>query len=195
MKREQKEDKILTAALRHFSHYGYRKTSLEEVARDCGMTTGNIYFYVKNKEDLYQKSVSRALLTWRDHAAKTIADEGELIERFKNMALASFDYVTTHQELRSLLQLDPDIFTISPGEDRFRDINLGAIQMIRAVLETGIAEGTFQPDMDLDGTADFIWSVYVMFLIRAYHKNEVDKNIRRIYERGIEVILRGLLHK
>ncbi len=194
MKREQKKEKILTVALRHFSLYGYRKTSLEEVARDCGMTTGNIYFYVQNKEDLYRKAVSRALITWRDHAAKTMAGTGELVERFKKTALASFDYVTANEELRSLLQLDPDIFTISPGEDRFRDINLGAIQMIRGVLDAGIAEKTFQPDMDIDGTADFIWSVYVMFLIRAYHKNEVDTNIRRIYERGIEVILRGLLH-
>lgn len=193
MKREKKEEKILIAALRHFSRFGYRKTSLEDIARDCDMTTGNIYFYVKNKEELYIKAVSMALLEWQSHAANAIAGYDDIGDKFRIMATASFDYVIANEELRSLLQQDPDIYTITPREDRFRDINLASIQIIRNVLQEGIAEGSFQQDMDLDGTADFIWSVYVMFLIRAYHKNEETENISRIYKRGVEVILRGLL--
>jgi len=193
MKREKKEEKILSAALKHFSRFGYRKTSLEGVARDCDMTTGNIYFYVKNKEELYIKAVSSALLKWQAHAAQTIASCDDIHEKFRLMATASFDYVINDEELRSLLQQDPDIYTISPRDDRFRDINIASVQIVKSVLQEGIAAGTFQHDMDLDGTADFIWSVYVMFLIRAYHKNEETENIRRIYHRGVEVILRGLL--
>jgi len=58
MKRASREGKIFDAALKLFAQYGYKKTTLEDVAGECGMTPGNIYFYVKNKKDLYEKTVS-----------------------------------------------------------------------------------------------------------------------------------------
>lgn len=43
---------ILTAALRIFSHYGYRKTSMEDLARASGMSRPALYQYFRNKEDV-----------------------------------------------------------------------------------------------------------------------------------------------
>ncbi|MEZ4578646.1 MAG: TetR/AcrR family transcriptional regulator [Desulfobacterales bacterium] len=60
-----KKQQIFKAALSLFAHYGYRKTTLEDVAAKVGMTKGNIYFYVKNKQDLYEKAVGYALENWR----------------------------------------------------------------------------------------------------------------------------------
>ncbi len=41
---------ILDAAKRRFAHYGYSKTSMGEIAKDCDMSVGNLYRFFRNKE-------------------------------------------------------------------------------------------------------------------------------------------------
>lgn len=43
---------ILVAAMGRFRHYGYNKTTMVEIARDVGMSAGNLYRYYGNKQDI-----------------------------------------------------------------------------------------------------------------------------------------------
>ena len=43
---------ILTAARERFSHYGYSKTTMSEIAKDCEMSAGNIYRFFASKLDI-----------------------------------------------------------------------------------------------------------------------------------------------
>lgn len=43
---------ILDAASRHFTQYGYGKTTMAEIAQDCGMSAANLYRYFDNKLDI-----------------------------------------------------------------------------------------------------------------------------------------------
>ncbi len=45
-------ENILNAALKRFDHFGYNKTTMEEIARDCDMSAANIYRYFKSKADV-----------------------------------------------------------------------------------------------------------------------------------------------
>lgn len=60
-------EKILDAASSRFLHYGYGKTTMSEIARDCNMSTGNLYRYFPAKMDIAESFVRR-LRT--DHMAK-----------------------------------------------------------------------------------------------------------------------------
>ncbi len=44
--------RILDAAWKRFSHYGYNKTTMAEVASDCNMSAANLYRYFKDKSDI-----------------------------------------------------------------------------------------------------------------------------------------------
>jgi len=50
-------EQIYETALTVFAKFGFKKTAMRDVARELGMTQGNIYLYVKNKRDLYEKAV------------------------------------------------------------------------------------------------------------------------------------------
>ena len=50
---------ILDAASRRFLHYGYGKTTMSEIAQDCGMSTGNLYRYFPSKLDIAEMFVRR----------------------------------------------------------------------------------------------------------------------------------------
>ena len=50
-------EEIYTAAINTFSIYGFKRTRVEDVAGELGVVTGTLYRYVKDKKDLYEKSV------------------------------------------------------------------------------------------------------------------------------------------
>lgn len=44
--------RIVDAATERFRHYGYGKTTMAEIARDCDMSAGNLYRYFESKSDI-----------------------------------------------------------------------------------------------------------------------------------------------
>ena len=49
---DQKREEILSAANRRFQTYGYGKTTMAEIAKDCDMSAANLYRYFENKQDI-----------------------------------------------------------------------------------------------------------------------------------------------
>lgn len=43
---------ILDIAVDRFGHYGFGKTTMAEISRDCDMSAGNLYRYFKNKLEI-----------------------------------------------------------------------------------------------------------------------------------------------
>ena len=185
-----KKQRIFKAALSLFAHYGYRKTTLEDVAARVGMTKGNIYFYVKNKRDLYEQAVGHALENWRRAVAAEVENADTAREKFHVAARRSFAYLEDQGELRDLLIKNPDIFTLSSAEDRFYEVNQRAMDMLKQVIRQGMTEGTIYP-LDVDHAAEFLFSVYIMFLIKTYVKSD-GSSVDRMFEQGLAIISRGL---
>jgi len=55
----EREGRILDAAAELIIRYGYDKTSVEEIAREAGISKGAIYLHFKSKEDLFEALVLR----------------------------------------------------------------------------------------------------------------------------------------
>jgi AcrR family transcriptional regulator len=72
------EDRIVRAAHRHFRHFGYGKTSMNDIAAACRMSAANLYRYYPGKLAIASAVVAggqQALLTECD-AAVAAADPG-----------------------------------------------------------------------------------------------------------------------
>jgi AcrR family transcriptional regulator len=190
MDRSEKEKMILSASLKLFAQYGYKKTTIEDVARELGMTPGSIYFYVKSKKDLYEKAVRNALDSWRESVASAVSGETDAVDKFRVMAEQSFRYLRDRDDILAILSRDSDIFTITPGEDRFSDINREAMGLMRSILEQGVREKMFHA-MNVELMTDFLFSTYMMMLIKAYVKPEGD-NVDAMFREGLNLILKGL---
>jgi AcrR family transcriptional regulator len=72
---------ILDAALRVFGQYGYRRTSMEDIAREAGIAKGTIYLSFASKEEVFQalsQHLSRRMLASAEAASRrpgTTADK------------------------------------------------------------------------------------------------------------------------
>ena len=54
-----KKEKILEAAYRRFLHYGYSKTTMNEIAGDLSMSKALLYYYFPDKSQVYMAVMQR----------------------------------------------------------------------------------------------------------------------------------------
>jgi AcrR family transcriptional regulator len=72
---------ILDAALRVFGQYGYRRTSVDDIAREAGIAKGTIYLSFASKEEVFQalsQSLAQRMLAGAEaarHRPGTTADK------------------------------------------------------------------------------------------------------------------------
>ena len=60
----QNEELILDAALEVFSVYGFRGSTVDQIARKCGLSKPNLLYYFRRKEDIYIAVLERTLSDW-----------------------------------------------------------------------------------------------------------------------------------
>lgn len=70
-----RRDVVLTAALETFVHYGYRKTSMEDIAIAARISRPGLYFLFTSKRELFAAAVGRAVEQDLRTAAGSLADE------------------------------------------------------------------------------------------------------------------------
>jgi len=186
-----KHQQMLSAALELFAQYGYKKTTIEDVASRLDMTKSNLYFYVKSKRDLYEKTIEFALSQWKESVREAVANEKEIVTKFRLLAIKSIEYIENNKTIQTILMNDPSIFTLSSNEDRFYQTNLSAKNIIRDILEEGIREKVFIP-VDVEHVTEYLFSVYIMFLIKTYVKSDTSSSEKMFFE-GLELTIRGLL--
>lgn len=83
---------ILDAAVRLFARYGYRRTAMEEVAREAGVAKGTTYLYFDTKEALFRALSQAALARVLDAARRAAAGEGPLADRLVDLLDAKFGF-------------------------------------------------------------------------------------------------------
>ena len=72
---------MLSAALEVFGRHGFRKTSMEDVARSAGISRQSLYVRFANKETLFRAAVRQELDTALDEVSRHLSEEGDGLDR------------------------------------------------------------------------------------------------------------------
>lgn len=192
-KRELKYEALYQAALKIFAEYGFKKTTIEDIAKELGAAKSSLYFYIKDKRELYNKSVAYGLMKWQNAVKEAIAAEQDPARQFFIMAHKALEYLNEDKFLRKILMRDPSLFPLHPSQDPYTDINRASIDLLKEVLQKGVDSGVFRK-LDIDTTAPLLFSIYVL-LVQKVHMYPEDKFSRLHFEIGIDIIIRGLLAK
>ncbi|GAB4516617.1 MAG: hypothetical protein Tsb0020_35260 [Haliangiales bacterium] len=96
MTRRKSDDKraaILDAAVSLFSHYGYRRTSVEDVAKEAGIAKGTVYLYYRNKQALFGAVCGHVADTFLARSEAALAERGPLGDKALALLRAKFGYL------------------------------------------------------------------------------------------------------
>jgi TetR/AcrR family transcriptional regulator len=61
---EEKEERILEAALDVFSVSGFRGSTIDQIAEAAGMSKPNLLYYFRTKDAIHRQLIDRVLSTW-----------------------------------------------------------------------------------------------------------------------------------
>src|ERR1700730_15270766 len=71
---------VLETALTVFVRHGFRKASMEDIAKAAGISRQGIYFHFKNKDEIFSASIQKALDDGLQAANKILDDDRLTLE-------------------------------------------------------------------------------------------------------------------
>lgn len=155
---KEKHEAILVAAKQLFGHYGYRRTSIDDIAQEARIAKGTVYLYFKSKEEIFRALCQQLLDTVLAAAEEVYHTSAPIEKQLRQILAAKFDYLfeLVHGSIhvRELIdaknQLSSDIFTQA---DR-RYLRLLSAAISRAV-ERGELDLT-RVDLEADVVAELL---------------------------------------
>ena len=150
VRRDAVRRKIFAAARRRIERYGYRHTTIEEIAADAGVAKGTVYLYYPGKEDLVVAIVSEMLERLEARMRAVAEGRGPAAARLERLLV---DRVL---HLRGECRRAPEGYALihvmdGPLFDRAVRGHMAANQAIVAgLVDEAVATGEFPP---LDSTA------------------------------------------
>ncbi|MEL7109479.1 MAG: TetR/AcrR family transcriptional regulator [Pseudomonadota bacterium] len=184
-------EQILQAAMDRIMHYGYAKTTMAEIARDCGMSAGNIYRFFASKIDIAE-AMARKLNT--EIAAKSAAlvrgpgTATEKMLRFHHNALT-----TTFEKLDKDAKILEVAEVLSSERPTFANEEMAQERVyLVQILEQGIAEGEFAPMQNPNFIAEMMQSATMKFRYPQLFSRLTLPKLERELQGVMDIILAGL---
>jgi AcrR family transcriptional regulator len=98
---EDRLEDLLRAAAAVFSRRGYRRTQMAEVARQMGVSPGNLYNYVEGKDALFHLVLRRGLGERPGEQPPELPVTGASVEVTANWVARRLDFVSDFPELEA----------------------------------------------------------------------------------------------
>jgi AcrR family transcriptional regulator len=94
---------VLDAAARLFADKGYVATSMRDIAQDCGMLPGSLYYHFAAKEDLLVAVYERGVAELLANVRTAIAKESDPWSRLQAACAAHLQTVLRHSDYAQVL--------------------------------------------------------------------------------------------
>ncbi|MCK5542830.1 MAG: TetR/AcrR family transcriptional regulator [Desulfobacterales bacterium] len=200
---EKKKDQIIFAAMILFAKKGFAKTSMADIAKEAGIGKGTTYEYFKGKDQLFFATFQwfvdhcekAATLSFTELAPKSGAEK---IRVFSQSILNS---------LKGSEEFYPLVleFWAATASSRYRDKMKKAFKdlykrigdVFVAIINEGIENNEFDPEIDIDSVVPAIVGVWDTIGLQAwFHDGSNDEfNMEKTMLSFTDLIIRGLLKK
>jgi len=167
--------KIIQTALDIFSKNGYRGTTMDDIAKELGVSKGALYSYFKSKDDILKEIFQTNHQILREILCKSLDSQDYLqtMEKaYKLMTEKYHEFIHTSFEIFALASHDKDMRKIV-REDHEKDI-----EVIREFVQNLMKKGSIRTDVDPHIMAQLIDALFTgiwVNLIMGYDNAEVHE--------------------
>lgn len=184
---EERRARVLKAANACFCRNGFRKTAVEHIAREAGVSKGLVFAFFSDKETLFREVLGCTLTEWRrfsEQEAARCADDPP--SELRQLFVGSFDFIQRFPMLWPMLRhSDRDWMDQWPEVQRVND---EWQRRLARVLRRGIAGGQFRADLPVRRTADVIHELQRGLLTRQLN----GESVTALADIAAELLLNGL---
>ncbi|MEM7552065.1 MAG: TetR/AcrR family transcriptional regulator [Bacteroidota bacterium] len=197
---DTRKEQILEAAKELFNRLGYTKTSVDDISKCLGMTKSSLYYYFKNKEEIFFEAFSKE---WEENLDK-FQQEALKYENPMDQLLAYSSETLKYHE-KTVLQHKIPISTVVETRNMFREfvykVNQQRLNFYVNIIEEGKKIGLFV-ECDSEKVAKSLISVKFALQYDNYNKfinikpNQTDfKKIEEQVIFALRLMLKGIVKK
>ncbi|PKR77639.1 TetR/AcrR family transcriptional regulator [Halalkalibacillus sediminis] len=157
---QEKQQRILDAALKEFAEQGYEQASTNRMVKDAGIGKGMLFYYFKNKKELFHYLVDYSLdITIHHYLEQIDTEEKDFIERLKQTSAIK---MKTFLENPNVFNFMGTILLSKPDElpknyhEKFEELQRIGFEKIYGDIDKSL----FREDIDVDKAFQLIqWSM------------------------------------
>jgi AcrR family transcriptional regulator len=152
VEKSARRQEIVEAARNRFRQFGIRKTSMQEIAEDMGVSVGSLYLYFKSKDELIVGCAERFADRHRTFAEDLLASRASasdklrayVIQRYRSVEESRVGSSFAAEIARAVIKLKPE---------RFQEDDRWLYENTLAILKQGMNSGEFaitEPERDTE---------------------------------------------
>jgi len=157
---ETRRLQIIRAAQSCFARKGYYRTTMDDIARESGLSKGSLYWYFESKRTLFLAMLD----AWLEQVDRSLSELVEtslpIAEKLHRVAEVLVTIVNSSREMVPIL-LD---FWAQTSHDpqitrRLAEVYGEYRRLLRRIVQEGIASGELRP-LDVDQVATILCGIY-----------------------------------
>ncbi|HAF06996.1 MAG: TetR/AcrR family transcriptional regulator [bacterium] len=183
---------IIEAARNIFARFGFRKTTMDEIAQAALKAKSSIYHYFKSKDEIFRTIVEKESRTLREEIKKAIKQEDSPQKKLRAYVITRMH---TLQCLANLYSAIKDEYLKQYGfiKKLRANHNKEEIRIMKEILKEGCDRGIFQIK-DLDVTAITIITTLKGLEYSGINESDVSKTEKNI-DSLLEILFNGIVKR
>ncbi|WP_050614249.1 TetR/AcrR family transcriptional regulator [Bacillus testis] len=180
---------ILAAATKSFTLFGYKATTMEQVAKLANVGKGTIYNFFTNKEQLFKEIVQSLIQEIKQTAEESMDPDHSFQENVQAALNEILEFRTKHQFMMKLLEEEKEIGTPAVAE-MVNEIEQAIVAYIKEKVIDANQEGLEISNPEL--AAFLMYKTYktLIFDWEKHHKPLQKEEIATLFQNFVE---KGLL--
>lgn len=183
---KQTKEWILNTAATLFNTYGTAAISTNRIAKEMGISPGNLYYHYKNKEDII-RAIMKDKITGltQDWDTETDSPLEKFLKAIQSVLFAWQDHIFFKKELVTLLHNDPELKRMY--HQNRREFSEKSERLLQQLQAAGLFRASEEPDLSET-------LVTISFMLIEYWPNFLEINDEALTHdnllKGVELILR-----
>ncbi|MGM1048627.1 transcriptional regulator, TetR family [Paenibacillus uliginis N3/975] len=135
---------VLEAAAKSFALFGYKATTMDQVAKIANVGKGTIYTFFTNKEELFDEILHGAILELKRIAERTIREDRDFFDNLYCVLDALLEFRDEHALFIKLSQEQRE-FGTPKANDSLTKVENVIVGYLQGIVENSIRNGEIKP--------------------------------------------------
>ena len=171
-----KEKQIIESAEKLFSKYGFKKVSMDEIAKEANVTKRTVYSYFSSKEELFKYFIEAELQNMKKIVEDVESKNYEFYETVHQIIFNLLKYKNKRKFLKTIIN-EAEILKNPTIINNLNIIDEEIQKYIKQKLEKAIQDGNIVVE-NVDITAFLIYKMYMALMFDWNENNKkLDENV------------------
>jgi TetR/AcrR family fatty acid metabolism transcriptional regulator len=190
IRKNEKYKKILEAAIKIFSKYGYHKSTVSQIAKEAGVADGTIYLYFKNKDDILRSFFNYKTKEVFSKFKEEVRQGKNALDKLRRLITCHLKAFESNREMAIVYEVETKRRR-HLSDDKIREISNLYQEIVKEIIELGQQEGTIRKDLSIPLVKQFMVGA-IDEVITTWLYSSKKYSLSSMAEPLIDLIIKGI---